>query len=173
MKILLVILILLFLAVVGLLTVIALRGGRRGFQRYSGLQRQRGGAKQTRMAGYDRLKNSERYLVEAQREMSRKGDHVGAEDIEKLRVPLSTLADRLRAAEYGYSPLGSPNPVREAELAEIQARDADIMVETEAISDLTRGIRDQSRDAQVRDLRVLAMALDHLRESLDRRRKVN
>lgn len=173
MKILVVILIMLFLAILGLLTVIALRGGRRGYQKYSGLQRQRGSAKQTRMAGYDRLMSAERHLVEAQREMSGRGEHGGAQEIEKLRVPLSTLADRLRSAEYGYTPLGSDNPVREAELAEIQARDADIMTETETISNLTREIRDQSRDAQVPDLRTLATALDHLRESLDRRRKVN
>jgi hypothetical protein len=47
-----------------------------------------------------------------------------AQAVERIRVRLSTAADRHRYATQGYAPLESPIPVQEAELAELQARDA-------------------------------------------------
>ena len=45
-----------------LLAVVAARWGRRSYQRYSGLERQRASAKQARVAGADRLQDAERSL---------------------------------------------------------------------------------------------------------------
>jgi hypothetical protein len=46
------------------------------------------------------------------------------------------MADRHRHATYRYALLGSPNPVREAELADRRQRDADVIVGTQLIADL-------------------------------------
>jgi len=80
---------------------------------YSGLEHQRAAAKQARDAGVDRLKEAERHLVQAQRELISHGQTKDAQAIERLRVRLSTAADRHRYATHGYAPLGSPNPIRE------------------------------------------------------------
>jgi hypothetical protein len=149
------------------------RFGRRNYQRYSGLEHQRGAAKQARAAGADRLKGAERQLVEAQRELVMIGEHDGAQAIERLRTRLSTLADRLRHATYGYSPLGSPNPVREAELAELQERDAETITEAQGIVDLSEKVSSTARAGQVPDLEPLRAALEHLHATLDRRRAVS
>jgi hypothetical protein len=172
MKVLIVVLLIIVVAVLVLLTVIAVRWGRRSYQRYSGLERQRGSAKQARMAGTDRLKGAERHLIEAQRELVERGEHKTAQAIERLRVRLSTLADRLRYATYGYSPIGSPNPIRESELAELQERDAETISEAQAIVELAERIHSKASGDNL-DLQPLQSALDHLQATLDRRRAVS
>jgi biopolymer transport protein ExbB/TolQ len=99
-KILIIVLVIAVVLVLVLVAVIMVRFGRRTYQRYSGLEHQRGAAKQARDAGADRLKSAERQLVEAQRELVSRGDHDEAQAIERLRSRLSTLADRLRYATY-------------------------------------------------------------------------
>ncbi len=170
MKVLVIVLLVALVAVLGLLVVILVRGARRGYQRYTGLERQRDSAKQSRVAGADRLKSAERKLIEAQRQLGTWGAHTEAQSIERLRSRLSTLADRLRYATYGYSPLGSSNPVREGELAELQQRDADTIADAQAIRDLAEEICGRATDGETPDLGPLAAALDLLQESLDRRR---
>jgi type II secretory pathway pseudopilin PulG len=107
---LIVVLVILVIVALVLVAVLVTRFGRRNYQRYSGLERQASAAKRARDAGADRLKSAERHLVEAQRELVTIGEHDQVQAIERLRTRLSTLADRLRYAAYGYSLLGSPNP---------------------------------------------------------------
>jgi response regulator RpfG family c-di-GMP phosphodiesterase len=152
---------------------VGVRYGKRTYQRFSGLERQRGAAKQARVAGTDRLKDAERQLVEAQRELVTHGDLATSQEIERLRKQLSTMADRLRYATYGYSPVGSADPIKEAELAELQERDADMITEAAAIYDLTEKVNSSTRAGESTDLEPLRAGLEHLRGLLDRRRTVN
>jgi hypothetical protein len=173
MKVLIVVLLILVVVALVLVAVLVARFGRRNYQRYSGLERQRGAAKQARDAGADRLKSAEHHLVEAQRDLVGLGEHDQAQAIERLRTRLSTLADRLRHATYGYSPVGSPNPVREAELAELQERDAETITEAQRIVELAEHVSNTARAGQVPELEPLRSALDHLHATLDRRRAVS
>jgi hypothetical protein len=169
MKIAIIFLLILVVVVLILLAVVLVRLSRRSYQRYTGLERQRASAKQSRETGADRLKTAERYLIEAQRELVGLGKHREAQSIEAMRLPLSTLADRLRHATYGYSPIGSPNPVHEAELADLQERDADTILDAQTIVDLADNVRTTARNDETPDLQGLQLALDRLRTSLDRR----
>jgi len=171
-KVLIVILLALLVVVLVLLAVVLFRWGRRSYQHYSGLERQRDSAKQSRVAGADRLKTAERKLVEAQRDLAVLGKHAEAQEIERQRFRLSTLADRLRHAVYGYSPVGSPRPVREEELAELQQRDTDSIADSQMIADLAHEIRQGAATGSNPDLGSLTSALDLFQESLDRRRPV-
>jgi hypothetical protein len=173
MKIVIIVLLIAVLAAIACLAVVVARWGRRSYQRYSGLERQRASAKQARDAGADRLKDAERHLIEAQQDLAARGEYSRAQDVERLRTRLSTLADRHRYATYGYAPLGSPNPVREAELAQLQQRDADVITDAQAITELAEGVRDRVRDGAVADLRPLEAALERLRAAMDRRKAVN
>jgi hypothetical protein len=170
MKLLLIIIAIAVIVVLVLLAIVLLKGGRRTYQKYSGMERQRGAAKQSRVAGADRLKSAERKLVEAQRELSARGAYSDAQAIDRQRMRLSTQADRLRHATYGYSPVGSANPVREAELAQLQKRDADTIADAQALVDIADDICRAASDGQSPDLRPLKSSLDLLQESLDRRR---
>jgi hypothetical protein len=161
------------IAVGVLLAVVLLRGSQRTYQKYSGLDRQRTAAKQSRVTGANRLKTAERHLVEAQRELAERKEFAQAQEIERLRTQLSMLADRLRHAAYGYSSIGSPNPMKEAELAELQERDADIIIDAEGISDLAEQVRTEATAGRAPDLEILKAALDNFRTTLDRRRAVN
>jgi hypothetical protein len=172
-KVLIVVLLIAIIAALVLVAVLVARSGRRNYQRYSGLERQRGAAKKARDAGADRLKSAERHLVGAQRDLVLAVEHDQAQAIERLRTRLSTLADRLRYATYGYSPVGSPSSVREAELAELQGRDAETITEAQSIAELTEQIASTARAGQAPDLEPLRSALDHLTAILDRRRAVS
>lgn len=163
----------LVVVVLVLLVVVATRLGQRSYQRYSGLQHQRGAAKRSREAGTDRLKTAERLLVEAQRALVEQKEHDQAQAIERLRTQLATLADRLRYATYGYSPIGSPTPVREAELAELQARDAETITDAQRITELAGEIAATARTGDPPDLGPLESSLGQLRAALDRRRAVS
>jgi hypothetical protein len=112
-KVLIVVLVIAVIAALVPVAILVARLGRHSYQRYWGIERQRGAAKQARDAGTDRLKSAERHLLEAERELVTLGEHDQVQAIERLRTKLSTLADRLRYANYGYSPVGSSNPVRE------------------------------------------------------------
>jgi cell division protein FtsB len=158
------------LVVVALLAVVAARWGRRSYQRYSGLERQRAAAKQARVAGADRLQDAEQHLIEAQRLLAGRGVYQQAQAIEHLRIRLSAMADRHLHATYGYAPLGSPNPVREAELADLQQRDADAIGDAQAIAELAETVRDTARAGDTPDLRPLQGALDDFEVTLNRRK---
>ena len=173
MKTLVIVLIVLLLIAVIALVVVVVRYGLRSYQRYSGLERQRGSAKQSRNAGADRLKTAERYLVEAQRQLAERGEYSQTQPIERLRQRLSTLADRLRHATYGYAPLNSPNPIREAELAELQERDSETITESQSIVELAEDVSTAVRMGSEPDLEALRLALEHLQTTLDRRKAVN
>ncbi len=174
MKIVIVVLLIAIVLVLALLSVVVVRRGRRSYQRYGGLERQRASARQARETGADRLKDAERHLIEAQRDLAGRGQYGQAQELERLRARLPALADRLRHATYGYAPLGSPNPIREEELADLQQRDADMIPDAQMIVDLAEGIRDAVRAGEAPpDLRGLEMALDRFRGSLDRRKTVN
>lgn len=173
MKILIWALVIAVLVVVALLAVVAARWGRRSYQQYSGLEHQRAAARQAREAGVDRLKDAERHLVEAQRELAGRGEYGHAQEIEHLRSQLSTLADRHRYATYGYVPLGSPHPVREEELARLQQHDADGIADAQAVAELAERIRGQARDGAAMDLRALEAALERLRAAAGRRKAVS
>ena len=160
------------LVAVVLVLVVLFRWGRRSYQHYSGLELQRVSAKQSRVAAADRLKTAERKLVEAQRDLAVLGKHAEAQEIERQRLRPSTLADRLCHAVYGYSPVGSPRPVREEELAEFQQRDADTIAESQMIVDLADEIRHGAATGADPELGRLTSALDLLQETLDRRRLV-
>jgi hypothetical protein len=164
--------VLLVVLIVGVIlaAVAAGRFGRRSYQRYSGLEHQRAGAKQSRDAGVDRLKDAERHLVRAQRELIARGQHPDAQAVERLRVRLSTAADRHRFATYGYAPLGSPNPIQEGELAELQARDADSIEDAQMITNLAAQVSATASAGSAPDLQPLEGALDHLVATLDRRK---
>jgi len=153
-----------------LVAVIAARWGRRSYQRYSGLERQRAAAKRARVAGADRLQGAEQHLIEAQRLLADAGGYQQAQAIEHIRIHLSTLADRHRHATYGYAPLGSANPVREAELADLQQRDADAIADAQAIAELAETVRDTVRAGDTPDLRPLQGALDDFEMALNRRK---
>lgn len=170
--ILVIVLLVALIVVLGLLAVVAARWGRRSYQRYSGLERQRASAKQSRETGADRLKDAERQLIDSQRELAARGEHEQARAIEHLRVRLSTMADRHRHATYGYAPLHSPNPVQETELAELQQFDADLIGDAQEIVELAERVRATTRDAVAPDLEPLETALDRLHSTLDRRRAV-
>ena len=175
MKLTIILIVLLLIAVIVALSVLAVfvaRWGRRSYQRYSGLERQRTSAKQSREAGADRLKSAERLLIEAQRDLVARDEHGQAQAIERLRSRLSTLADRLRHATYGYAPLGSPNPIQEEELAELQQRDAETTSDAQMITELTEKIRNTARESEAPDLQPLESALDSLLAALDRRKAV-
>jgi hypothetical protein len=171
---LIIVVVLVVLLIVGVVVaaIAAGRFGRRSYQRYSGLEHQRAAAKQSRDLGVDRLKDAERQLVRAQRELIARGQHQDAQAIERVRVRLSTAADRHRYATHGYAPLGSPNPVHEAELAELQARDADTITDAQTVTDLAGQVATAASAGQTPDLQSLQAALDHLVSALDRRKAV-
>ena len=170
MKLLVIVLVLVVVVVLGLLGVIILRGGRRGYQRYSGLERQRSSAKEFREVGADRLKGAERLLVEAQRALSSRHLYEDMQDVDRLRLSIDTLADRLRHATYGYSPLGADHPTREAELMELQSRDADLNDECQQILELCEIVNRAATDEREIDLSFLQTALGNLRIEVERRK---
>jgi hypothetical protein len=61
----------------------------------------------------------------------------------------------------------------EAELADLQRRDADTIADAQAIADLARIVRDAARDGDAPDLHPLQDALDELETTLDRRKAAN
>ena len=75
MKALVVILLVAAVLALVLLAIILFRFGLRSYQRYSGLERQRGAAKQARTAGTDRLKSAESHLIDAERELAVRGEN--------------------------------------------------------------------------------------------------
>lgn len=170
--VLIVVVILVLIAIIAAIVVAVAAGrfGRRSYQRYSGLERQRAAATQSRDAGFDRLKDAERELVRAQRELVGRGQHGDAQAIERLRVRLTTVADRHRYALHGYAPLGDPNPIREAELAELQARDSETISDAQMISETARLAADTAAAGGTPDLKGLEAAIDHLVATLDRRK---
>lgn len=170
MKAIIILLLIAIVVALALLVIIMTRWGRRSYQRYSGLERQRAAAKQSRDAGVDRLNDAERHLVAAQRELISRGEHTPAQAIERLRTRLSTMADRHRYATHGYAPLSSANPVQEAELAELQERDSEAITDAQMISDLSEGVEKSSRDGGTPDLGQLESALDHFTATLDGRK---
>ena len=170
MKLLLIIIAIAVIVVLVLLAIVLLRGGRRSYQKYTGMERQRGAAKQSRVAGADRLKSAERKLVEAQRVLVGRGAYDEAQAVERQRMRLSTQADRLRHATYGYSPVGSTNPVHEAELAELQQRDADTIGDAQGIADIAENVCRAATEGLNPDLGPLKSSIDLLQESLDRRK---
>ncbi len=167
-----IVLVVVLIVVLGLVAVVLARAGRRGWQRYGGLERQRDSAKESRVRGADRLKRAERNLVEAQRALVERNELAAAQTIEGQRKHLSTLADRLRYATYGYSPLGSNRPVGEQELADLQQRDADTIADAQTIVEHTEAVRTAAKSGETPDLSMLSTALDDLSDSLDRRRAV-
>lgn len=171
--VLVVILAIILVVLLVLLGIVLVRFGRRSYQRNSGLERQRGAAKQSRMSGFDRLKGAERQLVAAQRELVQRGAPDEAQAIERLRSQMSTLADRLRYATYGYAPLDSASPIREAELGDLQQRDANTIADAQQIADVAEVVHRSAADGRSLDLLPLRSALDLLQESLDRRKAVN
>ena len=122
------------------------------------------------MAGTDRLKGAERHLIDAQRQLTIRGETDLAQTIEVLRVRLSTLADRLRYATYGYSPIASPTPMREAEIGLLQERDIETITDAQMIGDLAAQVRSIVQSGQTPELEPLRTALDELQTTLDRRR---
>ena len=118
-----------------------------------------------RVTGADRLKRAERHLIEAQRALVERNEFAGAQTIEGQRKHLSTLADRLRYANYGYSPFGSNRSVREAELAELQQRDSDTIADAQAIVELTDAARTSAKAGEIPHLGMLTTALDDLSDS--------
>jgi hypothetical protein len=173
--VLIIVVILVVLLIVGLVfaAIAAGRFGRRSYQRYTGLEHQRAAAKQARDVGVDRLKEAERHLVSAQRDLISRRHHEDAQAIERLRVRLSTAADRHRYATHGYAPLGDPNPIREAELAELQARDAETIGDAQMICDLAKQTSAASAAGATPDLGALGAAVDHLVATLDQRKTLS
>jgi FtsZ-interacting cell division protein ZipA len=169
MKVLLIVIAVIIIAILILLVVLLIRAGRRGYQKYSGLERQRNSAKLSRVAGADRLKSAEQKLVAAQRELAGRGAYDQAQEVERQRIRLSTQADRLRHATYGYSPVGSANPVHETELADLQQWDADTIADAQALVEIADDICRTATDGQRPDLGPLKSSLDLLQDSLDRR----
>jgi hypothetical protein len=172
MKTVIVILVVVVLVLLALLAVVAARFARRSYQRYSGMEHQRGSAKQARLASVDRLKDAERLLVTAQRALAERSGHVEAGQVERLRLRISTAADRLRYASYGYSPLGSPDPVREPELERLQQNDTSSITDAERIAELARRASTEADTGAALELEPLRSALDLIEESLDRRTEV-
>ena len=172
MKTLTIILVLLLLAAVVLAAIAAWRFGRRSYQRYSGLETQRAAAKQSRDASVDRLKEAERELVHAQRDLIANGRHQDAQTIEHLRVRLTTATDRNRFALHGYAPLTDPNPIREPELAELQAHDAGAVTDAELVRALAARASATAADGTAPELGSLEEAIDHVVASLDRRKSL-
>lgn len=173
MKAALIVVLVLVVIALALLVVILVRYTRRSYETYSGREHQRDANKRLRVSGADRLREADRLLVDAQRSTVARGDHAGAQAIELLRTPLATLADRLRHAVYGYTPMGASDPVKEEELVELQARDADLLGDADAITELAREVSGAARAGSDIDLQPLTDAVDRLRASLDRRRAVN
>ena len=173
MKLALIVVLVFVVIALAFLVVVLVRYARRSYETYSGREHQRDANKRLRVSGADRLSEADRLLVEAQHSIVARGDHAGAQAIELIRTPLSTLADRLRYAVYGYTPMGASDPVKEEELAELQARDADLLGDADVITELARDLAMQARIATPFDLKPLTEALDRLRASLDRRRTVN
>jgi hypothetical protein len=172
MKTVVVILVIIALVLLALLAAVAARFARRSYQHYSGLEHQRGSAKQARLASVDRLKDAERSLVTARRELAERSGHVEAGQLERLRLRISTLADRLRYASYGYSPLGSPDPIREPELERLQQKDSSAITDAEHIAELARRVATDADTGAAPDLEPLRSALDLFEESLDKRTEV-
>lgn len=170
MKTLLVIVLVLIIVALLVVAIGVWRFGRRSYQRYTGLEGQRAAAKSARDAGVDRLKEAEQQLVRAQRELVSRGQHEEAQRIERLRVRLSTAADRHRFALHGYAPLGDPNPIREAELAELQARDSETITDAQLVNDLAKAVNSSATGEDMPDLGSLESAIDHLVATLDRRK---
>lgn len=170
MKTLIIILLVAILVAVVVLVVFVARRGQRSYQRYSGLERQRASAKQSRDAGVDRLKDANGYLVETQRTLIARGDHGAAQDVERLRSKLATMTDRTRFATHGYAPLDSPNPVREEELAELQAHDAETITDAQLVTDLCQQLSAAAHAGETLDLQPLESALGHLSSRLDARK---
>ncbi len=164
------IILLLLLVIVALVAAVVVLWGRRLYQGYSGLEQQRGAAKLARDAGVDRLKEAERRLVTAQRALVARGETGPAQAIEQLRIRLNTAADRHRYATHGYAPLDSAHPLREAELAELQAHDANTIDDAQLIADLSQQIAASAAAPSIPDLAPLEQALDHLTTNLDRRK---
>ncbi len=162
MKTLLVILLVAIVAGVVVLVVFVARRGQREYQRYSGLERQRAAAKQSRDAGVDRLKDANRHLAETQRSLIAGGDYGAAQDVERLRSRLATAADRTRFATHGYAPLRSPRPMREAELEDLQAHDADTIKDAQLVTDLCEQLSICVNAGEEPDLQPLESALAHL-----------
>lgn len=172
MKGLIIALIVVFALVLVVVGLVMARGLRRGYQRYTGMERQRDAAKESRVAGADRLKGAERHLISAQRDLASHGKPADAQALERLRSRLSTLADRLRHAAYGYSPVGAANPIHEDALAELQRRDAEMIEDASDIAEACSRVAEQAANGELGDLVALRLALDRLQESLDRRRSV-
>jgi hypothetical protein len=63
--------------------------------------------------------------------------------------------------------------MHEAELAELQERDAETITEAQMILELSGQVLSTARDGESPDLGPLRSALDHLLATLDRRRAVN
>jgi type II secretory pathway pseudopilin PulG len=167
--ILLVVIAIAIVAAIAVLLVFVARRGQREYQKYSGLEHQRAAATQSRQSGVDRLKDANRYLVDAQRSLIARGDHAPAQDVEHLRTRLSTLADRTRFATHGYAPLGSPNPVRDAELAELQAHDAETITDAQMVTDLCQQLSASVHAGDTLDLHPLEAAVGHLSSRIDAR----
>ena len=80
------------------------------------------------------------------------------------------MADRHHFATHGYAPLSSPNPVREDELAELQAHDAETITDTQMVTDLCRQLSASAHAGEKLDLLPLESALGHLSSRLDARK---
>jgi hypothetical protein len=155
------------------LLVALVRIGRRGWQRYSGLERQRASAKAYRVDGADRLKVAERRMTELERALASEGRLETMQAAEQLRRRLSTCCARFRHAEYGWTPIGAHRPVRETEMSELQERDADLMGDADRIAELVTSLHSSARDDGNLDLEILQTAIEEFESALDRRRKVN
>lgn len=172
MKAVILLLVVVVIVAVVVLAVVLGRLGRRSHQRYSGLEQQRASGKQSREAGVDRLKQAERQLVDAQRALIDRGEHGPAQETERIRRRISTVADRQKSASYGYAPLGSPTPIQESELADLQAHDEAAVLDAETIVDLARTFAASVRAGDTPDLEPLRAAVQDFEDSLDRRKRV-
>lgn len=172
MKAVIIVLVALLVLLLLILATLLVRMLVRSYQKYSGLSEQRGGAKQARESGSDRLKSAERDLAETQRLLSLRGQTSTAQEFEPLRLHLSTLSDQLRHATYGYSPVGASNRVAEPELAELQAQDLRLMSESDSIARMARSIRDDTVRGKEADLSGIASSLDDLRDAFERRHRL-
>jgi hypothetical protein len=167
------IVLLVLVAVVGALLVgFTARLGREKYQQYKGMERQRESNKELRMSGYERLSDAGRQLIEAERALTNRGELAAARDIERLRVRVSTVADRMRYATHGYAPLSATRPVREDGLAALQEHDADALRDADELAEHSREIRGASSAAEPVDLTPLVAMLERLESGLDRRRTV-
>jgi hypothetical protein len=144
--------------------------GKRQYQRYKGLERQRGSAHEARKAGVTRLDEANQKLLRAQRALVDNGRHADAEEVERIRRRLVTATDRHRYTSQGYAPLASDAPVRESELAELQVRDAELVGDSEIVLVAADDVEARSRSEGKLDVSALAAAVDELTHALDRRK---